>query len=88
MRLSPKWAVLAVLFATIPCTVGKGPDKVPTVGVLNGTYYGVHSRHYDQDFFLGVPYAQQPVGNLRLQVPHSLNTSWTEPRNATEYSPS
>jgi hypothetical protein len=87
MRPSQKCAILATVFAIIPfCIAGKGPDKVPTVDVLNGTYNGVHSQHYDQDFFLGVPYAQQPVGDLRLQIPHSLNTSWTESRNATEYS--
>ncbi|PCH06537.1 Carboxylesterase, type B [Penicillium occitanis (nom. inval.)] len=84
-----KWAILAALFAIIPsCASGKGPNKSPTVDVLNGTYYGIHNQHYDQDFFLGVPYAHQPVGDLRLQIPHSLNTSWTGPRNATEYSPS
>ncbi|KAE8307788.1 Alpha/Beta hydrolase protein [Aspergillus transmontanensis] len=59
----------------------------PTARVLNGTYYGVHNDHYDQDLFLGMPYAQQPVGDLRLRTPQSLNESWTTPRNATEYSP-
>ncbi|KAJ1714947.1 hypothetical protein NYO67_2912 [Aspergillus flavus] len=59
----------------------------PTARVLNGTYYGVHNDHYGQDLFLGMPYAQQPVGDLRLRTPQSLNESWTTPRNATEYSP-
>ncbi|KAL5355750.1 Alpha/Beta hydrolase protein [Aspergillus floccosus] len=59
----------------------------PTARVLNGTYYGFHNDHYGQDLFLGMPYAQQPVGDLRLRTPQSLNVSWTAPRNATEYSP-
>jgi carboxylesterase type B len=83
-------AFLAALSIILPlCTAWQAPHKAPapTVSVINGTYYGVHSQYYEQDFFLGVPFAQQPVGDLRLQTPQSLNTSWTEERNATEYSP-
>jgi triacylglycerol lipase len=58
----------------------------PTVKVRNGTYTGAHSSTYDQDLFLGMPYAQQPVGNLRFTVPHSLNASWDGARDAKEYS--
>ncbi|KAF3402028.1 Lipase 1 [Penicillium rolfsii] len=60
----------------------------PSVTVVNGTYFGLHNTQYNQDIFLGMPFAQQPVGDLRLHVPQSLNTSWSLPRNATEYSPS
>lgn len=38
----------------------------PTVTVKNGTYGGVYSPQYDQDFFLGIPYAQ--VGELGPQL--------------------
>lgn len=34
------------------------PSPPPTVTVKNGTYSGVYSPGYDQDFFLGMPYAQ------------------------------
>ncbi|OOQ83694.1 cholinesterase [Penicillium brasilianum] len=61
-------------------------NSAPTVTVRNGTYTGVHSTTYDQDFFLGMPYAQQPVGNLRFTVPQSLNESWNGARDAKEYS--
>lgn len=30
----------------------------PTVTVKNGTYYGVHNTAFDQDFFLGMPFAK------------------------------
>jgi cholinesterase len=60
--------------------------SAPTVTVRNGTYTGVHSISYGQDFFLGMPYAQQPVGNLRFTVPQSLNKSWDGSRDAKEYS--
>lgn len=60
--------------------------SAPTAQVKNGTYYGVRSAQYNQDYFLGIPYAQAPVGNLRFRTPASLNQSWTEPRAATKYS--
>ena len=59
----------------------------PTVQILNGTYTGIHSPYYNQDFYLGVPYAQPPVEDLRYRVPQSLNTTWSGTRNATDYSP-
>lgn len=63
------------------------PKGAPTVGLKNGSYYGVHNSYYNQDFFLGMPYTQPPLGELRLQVPQSLNETWTGTRNATQYSP-
>ncbi|KAL2813467.1 carboxylesterase [Aspergillus cavernicola] len=66
---------------------GSGIAAHPQAIVRNGTYYGLHSVQYDQDYFLGMPFAQQPVGDLRLQTPQPLNTSWSTARNATEYSP-
>lgn len=60
--------------------------EAPTVKVKNGTYLGHHSVEYNQDFFLGVPYAQPPVGGLRFRDPVSLNRSWTDARPATNYS--
>lgn len=47
----------------------------------------VASTMPNQDLFLGMPYAQPPLGDLRWQNPVSLNTSWQGTRNATEYSP-
>lgn len=58
----------------------------PTVSLLNGTYQGLYSEQYDQDFFLGIPYAQPPLESLRWRNPQSLNTTWTGVRNATAYS--
>ncbi|KAJ5793531.1 Carboxylesterase type B [Penicillium paradoxum] len=72
-----------LLWTTVPVHTANLP---PTVTVRNGTYTGVHNPTYDQDFFLGIPYAQQPVGDLRFTVPHSLNASWEDARDATRYS--
>lgn len=59
----------------------------PLVSLINGTYKGVYNDQYKQEFFLGMPYAQPPVGDLRLRVPQSLNQSWADIRNATDYGP-
>ncbi|KAK8201911.1 hypothetical protein M8818_005436 [Zalaria obscura] len=56
-----------------------------TVTVKNGTLQGVHSAEWDQDFFLGIPYAQPPLGQLRFKWPQSLNTSFNGTRDATQY---
>jgi len=57
----------------------------PTVTVQNGTLQGRHSAEWDQDFFLGIPYAQPPVGQLRFKWPQSLDSAYDGVRDATEY---
>jgi carboxylesterase type B len=59
----------------------------PVVTIKNGTYVGLHSSAYNQDFFLGIPYARTPVGNLRFRIPQPLDTAWTGIHLAKEYSP-
>ncbi|MCJ1250311.1 hypothetical protein MMC30_007537 [Trapelia coarctata] len=75
-------SLLAIAIAALPDI-----SSPPTVKVLNGTYTGLHSSAYNEDFFLGIPYAQPPVNNLRFTVPQSLNSTFSEPRAATAYSP-
>jgi carboxylesterase type B len=76
-------AILAAIGYDVP------PEKgglVPIAQTKNGTYSGVHNPAFFQDFFLGVPYAQPPVDNLRFTVPQPLDASWDGRRNATQYS--
>lgn len=61
--------------------------KAPTATVRNGTLRGLYNAQYKQDFFLGVPYAQPPLDNLRFNVPHSLNSSWHGIKETSLYSP-
>lgn len=81
-----------------PCpTNGYGPKPThtsppyasgtPVATTKNGTYVGVHNDAYNQDFFLGMPYAQPPVNELRFRTPRSLNTTWSGTRAADAYSP-
>lgn len=59
--------------------------STPTAKTLNGTYVGKSLPAYNQDLFLGIPFAQPPVGDLRFRNALSLNTSFTGKRAATEF---
>ena len=80
--------LLASVSVAVPLA-GNGYDAsaaAPVAQVKNGSYTGVHSPEYNQDFFLGMPYAQPPIGDLRFKPPVSLNASWSEKKQATQYS--
>lgn len=55
----------------------------PTVHSSNGTVNGKYLAGFDQDLFLGIPFANAP----RLDNPTSLNDSWTTPFDASSYGP-
>ena len=81
--------VLSLLVAAllVAQSNAQGDASGPTATTLNGTYAGRYVPEYNQDFFLGIPFAQPPLGDLRFANPLSLNTSFAGVRNATEYSP-
>ena len=59
----------------------------PTVAIANGTVSGLHLGSYNQDLFLGVPFAQPPIGELRFRNPQSINTTFNDTIKAIEYAP-
>lgn len=77
--------VLLSGFDLSECFPGHHDVSPPSVRLSNGTYVGVRNEEYAQDFFLGIPYAQPPIGSLRYAAPQPLNSSFEETRNATEY---
>lgn len=76
--------VLIAAFTALLQTAVHAGD-IPTVTVKNGTYAGKFVPEWQQDHFLGIPYAQPPIGALRFARPQSLSSSFSETRNATEY---
>lgn len=54
----------------------------PTVQVETGVITGTNDS--GNDIFLGIPYAQAPVGNLRWKAPQAP-APWTEPRDTKSF---
>lgn len=79
-------SLLALTIGTSATPSRRGDSRLPKAHVKNGTYDGVYSPDYDQDFFLGVPFAQPPAEDLRFQIPQSLNSTWEGSRDAKDYS--
>lgn len=65
--------------------LARAPSGAPVASTKNGSYYGTHNPTYNQDFFLGVPFAQPPLQDLRFANPEPLDLSWTGALPATNY---
>jgi hypothetical protein len=82
------WSLLSLAVSAAsaaPSLSRRAPAGAPIVNLKNGSYYGVHNSQYNQDFFLGIPFAQPPVDELRFANPESVNTTWTGALPATNY---
>lgn len=55
---------------------GQCPDDAPFARTSNGTVCGIELPTFNQKAFLGVPYAQPPVGDLRLRHPVAYNHTY------------
>lgn len=84
--LATMWNVFLGLLSLTAIVPQTNAGNSPTARVRNGTLEGVYSRTFNQDYFLGIPYAQPPINDLRFRQAHPLNTSWTGIREAKEFS--
>lgn len=82
MSLMMSFRVLTTAFSLLATVLAQDPK----VTILNGTYEGVYLPTFDQDAFLGVPYAQNAGGLNRYRIPQALNESWSDVRTAKNYS--
>ncbi|KAH6688446.1 Alpha/Beta hydrolase protein [Plectosphaerella plurivora] len=69
---------LATAAATAPLQ-----DAAPVVHLSLGSYYGISNSSRNVDQFLGIPFAQPPVGDLRFRHPQPITSAWDDVRNAT-----
>jgi hypothetical protein len=82
-----QWQVAALSSLLWSVVQTQSVHHPPTATTLNGTYAGRFNVHYNEDEFLGMPYAQAPIRSNRFKAPVSLNTTWSGTRDANEYSP-
>ncbi|KAF4909348.1 Lipase 1 [Colletotrichum fructicola] len=81
------WSTAGLLQTlSLSTIVAGGASQEPLAQLKNGTYVGRYSAEYNQDFFLGIPYAQPPIGDLRFRQAQSLNETWEGTREAFNYS--
>jgi len=86
MRLS---IIFAWLFALASSNAQyTEPQASPIVSTQNGTLQGFHLSAFNEDVFLGVPFAAPPIGDLRFRRPKPYQNAWQGVRNATVRSPS
>lgn len=89
--LRSTWTTMAVV-AFVTCFCGcsvhlQAQTAMPQVKIDSGTLEGAWvpgASHIAS--FLGIPYAAQPIGNLRWKAPQ-LPPSWSGVRKATKYGP-
>lgn len=80
-----KFSLLISVLAFPKCPLTGSP---PTATVKNGTLRGQNLPEFSEDLFLGIPFAQPPLGDLRFRHPASIVNAWRGERDATVRSPS
>ena len=68
-------------------SAGGSRHSEPLVKTINGTYVGYRNDGLEQDIFLGMRYAQPPIGPLRFIPPQTINEFFVDTKNATSYLP-
>ncbi|KAH7042230.1 putative extracellular lipase [Macrophomina phaseolina] len=79
--------LLSLLGPLVAATPSISQGGLPKVTIQNGTIIGTSNGDYNVDSFLGIPYAQPPLGDLRFDLPKPYQSAWAGPKNVTEYGP-
>ncbi|CCH42915.1 Liver carboxylesterase [Wickerhamomyces ciferrii] len=78
--------LFALLTLVLSSPISNDQDvNTPIVQIQNGTISGKYITSFNQDAFLGLPFAEPPLGSLRFKPPQSYNHSWDSTRNFTEF---
>lgn len=78
-----------LFYLLLACTAASSPTysaHSPSVTIKNRTYSGVHSDAYNQDYFIGIPFAHPPLEDLRFLNLVPLNQA-VDVRDAKSCSP-
>ncbi|KAF2165602.1 hypothetical protein M409DRAFT_23895 [Zasmidium cellare ATCC 36951] len=78
--------LLVPAFPALAVDLKSRDSASPQVTVLNGTYEGLYLPNFDQDVFLGIPYAQDTSNQNRFRIPQAMNETWAGVRDAKNYS--
>lgn len=79
---------LTIAFCCLGATVAPFPQasSAPVVQLTSGTFRGIISRAPNNtDKWLGIPFAQPPVGNLRFKAPVAITNPPRGVQNATQF---